>query len=388
MQVVLVAYHGFASNSGGHVACLAAALSSAGVAVTVFVPTDPAAAARHGPVTYEACAFADLEAWLARTRPAPLQTVVVAWTPRENVRRFVARFRQQCACPWVVHLEDNELVLTAGNLGLSPAALERLPDQELERRLHADERLSHPRRFREFIAASAGITALVEPLRELAPPGHPALVFWPGYNPHFFGPRPPELARRRALGIADDTLVVVYPGNVHTANRDEVRSLYLAVCLLNRRGVPALLLRTGDDFVPVLDHTLNEVARHVVALGPQADQSGVADALALADVLVQPGRAGPFNDYRVPSKLPEFFVTGRPVLLPASNLGRYVRPEEDAIVLQRGDALEIAHRLAGLAADAPARERLGTAAVAFARRHFQWPEIAARVQAFLATRLA
>ena len=33
--------------------------------------------------------------------------------------------------------------------------------------------------------------------------------------------------------------------------------------------------------------------------------------LALADVLVQPGRAGAFNDYRLPSKLPEFLAAKR-----------------------------------------------------------------------------
>jgi len=40
--------------------------------------------------------------------------------------------------------------------------------------------------------------------------------------------------------------------------------------------------------------------------------------LALADVLVQPGRAGPFTTNRLPSKLRGIFASGRPVILPAT----------------------------------------------------------------------
>lgn len=387
MHVVFVCYHSFACNSAGHIACLANALVARGVEVTAFAAFAPETATRHGPVSYACHAFAEVDAWLAARRPDPRATIVVAWTPRENVRRFVTALRTRLPCPYVVHLEDNEVLLTAGNLGLSPDDLLRLPEAELDRRLGADERLSHPRHFPRFIAQSAGITALIGPLLQFAPPGHPGLVYWPGYNPVFFGARPVDHVRRRQLGIADDVLVLVYPGNVHSANCAEVRSLHLAVCLLNRRGITSLLLRTGEDYVPVLDHTLNEVARHLISLGKLDTQADVAAALTLGDVFVQPGHAGPFNDHRFPSKLPEFFALGRPVLLPATNLGRYVRPGEDAVVLQRGDALEIAARLAELWPNAGLRQRLAANAVAFAAAHFQWSEIAARVLAFLTTRL-
>lgn len=388
MHAVFVCYYSFACNSAGHIACLANALAARGVRVTVFAAFAPETAALHGPVNYATQSFADADAWLASAKPDPADTVIIAWTPRENVRRFVTALRAKLPAPYVVHLEDNEKLLTAGNLGLDYDVLASLPPAEIDRRLGADNRLSHPLHFPRFIAESTGVTALIDRLLEFAPAGHPSLLFWPGYNPAFFGPRPVDYARRRALGITDDTTVLVYPGNVHSANVGEVRSLYLATCILNRREAKTLLIRTGEDYVPVLDHTLHEAARHLISLGKLGSQAEVGDALAMADILVQPGQAGPFNDYRFPSKLPEFFALGRPVLLPAANLGRFVHDGHDAIVMSRGDALEIAARIADLTGDRSRRETLAAAAAAFAARHFQWTHIAAAVEAFLRNRLA
>lgn len=386
MHLVIACYHHFASNSGGQVACLANALVDLGAKVTVFVPTQPETVALHGPARFATRAYSGLADWFQQEKPRSEETVLLAWTPRENVRRFTQRFLEQLPAPYFVHLEDNETLLTATNLGMDAGALSALPAEEIDRRLQVDDRLAHPLHFPRFIARSAGITALVDRLAELAPPGHPQLIFWPGYNPNFFGPRPVDVQQRRALGIEDDVTVLTYPGNVHSANLQEVRSLYLATCVLNRKGIRTLLVRAGEDYVPVLDHTMQEAARHFVSLGA-VNQAKVADALAMADFLVQPGRAGAFNDYRFPSKLPEFFVTGRPVLLPAANLGRFVRDGQDAIVLKRGDAFEIAERIAALNRDRPLCERLSQQAISFAREHFQWPATASRVLKFLATSL-
>jgi hypothetical protein len=105
---------------------------------------------------------------------------------------------------------------------------------------------------------------------------------------------------------------------------------------------------------------------------PLQQRADVPRYLRLADVLVQPGRADGFNDYRFPSKLPEFFATGRPVVLPATNIGRFVRDGEEAVLLHRGDALEIAAALEGLLDDDGLRLRLGQGARSFAERSFSW----------------
>ena len=58
----------------------------------------------------------------------------------------------------------------------------------------------------------------------------------------------------------------------------------------------------------------------------------VRAVLASTDILVQPGRADSFNDYRFPSKLPEFFASRKPVILPRTNLGLAVRDWSGALL--------------------------------------------------------
>jgi len=106
----------------------------------------------------------------------------------------------------------------------------------------------------------------------------------------------------------------------------------------------------------------------------------VPEILGAADVLVQPGGPSPFNDYRFPSKLPEYLASGRPVVLPRTNVGLELRDGEEALLLERGDAPEIAAAVARLAADPALRARLGEAGRAFALRELRWTTTVDRVQ--------
>ena len=189
----------------------------------------------------------------------------------------------------------------------------------------------------------------------------PAEIVWPAYEPELFTDEPADPELRRRLGIAEDEAVLVYAGNVHDANAAEMRSLYLAVAALNRSGRRVRLVRLGRDFVRFVEPELRELHDYVVHL-PLQPRSEVPRYMRLADVLVQPGRADAFNDYRFPSKLPEFFACGRPVVLPETNLGRYVADGEDCLLLRRGDALEIAAAVERILADDELRERLGRGA--------------------------
>jgi glycosyltransferase involved in cell wall biosynthesis len=104
--------------------------------------------------------------------------------------------------------------------------------------------------------------------------------------------------------------------------------------------------------------------------------------LALADAYVQPGAPDEFNRYRLPSKLPEFLSMGRPVILPACNLGNELGEGEDALLLREGTALEIAARIEELL-DAPELgRRLGERARAFALERLSWSRNAAELADF------
>jgi glycosyltransferase involved in cell wall biosynthesis len=381
MQVVFACYYSFASNSGAHLFALANHLARRGVCCSVFLPFDKESVGPHGSANFAVRTFDELETWVDELCPKPDETLLVTWTPRENVRNFAVRFRKRIPCRYAVHLEDNERLITATNLGLSVRELAEIPAEKLDARFAPDERLSHPHRFPRFIAESAGITALIDRLAELAPLGHPCHVFWPGFNANLFKAAPINFARRRQLGIGDKEVVLVYTGNVHSANRREVLSLYLAVRALNRMGIPTRLVRTGEDYARVLDQNMGEIQPHVIELGkiPLAD---VPLVQAMANFLVQPGRADDFNDYRFPSKVPEFFALGRPVIIPKTNLGRFVRDREDCLLLHRGDALEIADLVAELHRSPATSGQLAQAARRFADAHFRWEDIAGRLETY------
>lgn len=389
MHIVFVNYYSLACNSGGHLLNLASALSKHGVTSSIFVPFAPEAVPLPNDDSQMAChSFDHLDKWFASYSPGLEQTLIVAWTPRENVRNFVSRLRSRLPCRYVVHLEDNEILITAMHLGLEPDELRRLTESQLAAIIAPDARLSHPIYSAQFLAQSHGVTALMDTLGGALPPAHPVHVFWPGADAAFFNVGPIDYPRRRALGIADEELVLAYTGNVHPMNQKEVRSLYLAISILQRRGIPARLIRTGEDHVPIFSHDIPEVNRHIVHLGRLPAVTDVANVLALANFLVQPGCSDLFNDYRFPSKLPEFFASGRPVLLPGANLGRFVRDGKDAQVLKRGDGLEISENLARLAAQPAISLELGAAARAFAHIHFRWSAIANGILTFYKSMLS
>ena len=94
------------------------------------------------------------------------------------------------------------------------------------------------------------------------------------------------------------------------------------------------------------------------------------------------GAADAYNDYRLPSKLPEFFGSGRPVLLPKSNVGLHTEDGVNCVHLKTGKAEEIADRLGELFRDPEMRAQIGAGGAAFAREHFSWDLAADKLWAF------
>ena len=197
----------------------------------------------------------------------------------------------------------------------------------------------------------------------------PQAVFWPGFDE---GARDAPAARLRAqIGVAAQDIVLVYTGNIHASNLHEMRSLYLSVALLRRAGYPVRLIRTGHNHAPMEWFQDLELGDAVLELG-FLPRSELWQVLQLADILVQPGCANDFNDYRFPSKLPDFLVSGKPVVLPKSNIGRELTHGENAMLLERGDAEEIFDMVAALADDVDLRQRIGREGKAFAEQYLRW----------------
>ena len=370
-NVLLLSHCDFNGNSALHVFSLARELQHLGLSPAIEVPAHPEGAAELGEPTFPIVGYGAAFAFPDGEGP----DVVHAFSPRELVRNRVAALVREHGVPYVVHLEDDDRAILAAELGgVAPEALRRLPPALLDRVVRIDR--VHPVRGRRFLEQAAAATVITPRLLELLPPHLPAVAFNAGFDPSVLSPRRSRSEVRAELRIAPDDIVLVYPGSVHATNVADMRMLYRAVATLRSEGRTVVLVKTGVDApcawrLPRLGSALRDLGR--------VPRNRIPELLAAADILVQPGRAGTFDDYRFPSKVPEFLASGRPVVLPRTNVGLELRQDVDAVVLDRGDAAEIAAAVARLADDPDLRARIGSNGHAFALRTLRWSSSAAHV---------
>jgi glycosyltransferase involved in cell wall biosynthesis len=375
MNIVFVLYQSLACNSASHVDGLARELSALGHDCLVALPEHLDDADRFAPLPYRIATYRQI-------LDAPLvfvdgrgPDVVHTWTPREIVRKFHDRLAESYSFRTVIHLEDNEEHIARVALGEDrwrAACGDRLP-------FAYPDHLTSPVQAPGFFARASGVTLLIDRLAECMPVERPHRVFWPAVDQAVFHPRPRNDAMRAVHGIAPNEIVLCYHGNMHQANRAEIRSLYLAVALLNRQGFPARLVRMGTDHVAHEPEYRRWAAEFSIDLGYVIDRRHLVDVLAMADVFVQPGTADAFNDYRFPSKLPEFFSLGRPVVLPKSNIGLITRHLEHAWVLEEANGQNICDAVRRICSDRGLWRTLSDGACAFAEQNFSWSRSAAEV---------
>jgi glycosyltransferase involved in cell wall biosynthesis len=381
MNLILVSHCNFLGNSAMHVFALAKELTELGHDCWVLVPDSPETVALHGEPnfqvdTYEA-ALDDSPVFKNGKKP----DFIHGWTPRDHVRDAVLALSAKLDAPYVIHMEDHEEQIVADeNPGLSFEEISALPDEVIDGVLASLYR-SHPTRARDFIQGAVGYTCLIEPLAEFAAKGQKTLVFWPGYDAGFANPPKDRAGTREKYGFEDDETVVLYSGNVHHSIVDDVSKLYGAIALLQRRGRKIRLARTGWDYA---DLGFDEAAMkrmRVVNLGflPRED---LPKLLYASDILVQPGKANAFNDYRFPSKLPEFLVSGRPVILPDSNIGLHLTNGVEALKLTNSDVFDIAACIETILDSPDGGKALGKAGRAFAQSNLTWAAAAKKLDTF------
>ena len=363
-----------------HLFSIANVLTILGHSCAVCVPGRPETVLDHGKPMFQVLDYAEAVLHGVSFPNRRAADLVHAWTPRELVRKTTMSLARRYNIPYFVHLEDNEMIILLDELpGWSLEDLERLPTCALD--LVVARHRTHPHHSRRLLAGAAGITVLIDRLLEFKPAHVPGIVFFPGYDAAFakIDGRDEEL--RAALGIVPDELLVVYTGNIHFSNFREIRSLVLAIALVNRRGIRVKLVKTGWNQNALPELSDPEVAQHVVERGFVA-RSEIPRLLAAADLLVQPGQSNEFNDYRFPAKLPEFLISGKPVILPRTNVGLLLKNGEEALVLEHGDSADIANALERLAADPELRARIGRRGREFALRNLDWAKNVAVIPNF------
>ena len=369
MNILFVNYGDFTTNSLNHIAGFANALCAAGHACIVAVPSGKTSISAVRDPLFIPATYEELLAkpgLFPDARPADL---IHAWTPREGIRKFVLAYQRALATPAriLIHLEDNERYLIEAYTGQPFATLRTANPAETDRWLV--DGLPHPLRHETFLRVADGVTHIIERLKDHVPAGIPTQLLPPPVDFNLYKPSAPSQALRKELGLRQEEKVLVFTGSNTFANEPEMRELYLAVALLNQRGTPTRLIRTGFNSPTFLASLALDSTAFVLDLGFVA-KSRLPELLTLADVLVQPGHAGPFNDYRLPSKLPEFLAAGKPVILPPTNIALLMQDGREAVFSKTGSPAELADLCQLLFADAKRCASLGQNAAAFARIHF------------------
>ena len=272
--------------------------------------------------------------------------IVHAWGTQPVARKVTARVCAKYASKYVVHLDEHDLldIATLGN----------------------DDLRSSKTAARAFVAQGDGCTAFANPAAELRWSRLRCLFLWPGFDPEF---SPHQSAADPDHQLEPDRPIVVgYYGDINQRNHDDVRSLFLAVHILNAAGRNVALVATGrqyGSYAWLSDAIRSNRLAHLGFL----PASEAAMRLAKVDMLVIPGRG---EEYRFPDKLPECLVSGKPVILPNANLGRLLRQGSEAVLLQQGSAAEIAHKIEFLIQNPQKAAAIGAAGRDFALRHLAW----------------
>ncbi|MBT5900667.1 MAG: glycosyltransferase [Opitutaceae bacterium] len=378
-NILFILFGDFTSNSAYHVTALANALIEHGYDCVVAVPDHAETIEAQPTARFLGIEFSQLSNLCHFYSDGGGPAVTHVWTPRESVRHCWQDLKTLFATDLVIHLEDNEQELLRHHLTMTAGELAKLPPKELDARV--PPYLSHPHRSREFLAEAKGVTTIIETLVSELPEGTPRLTFWPAATDDF-KPLDRNESLRDKLGIPAKDTVIFYHGNVHGANTAEMVELYRAIDQLNISGSPTWLIRTGRETEEFRQLTKDLIVGHLINVGFVKRAKDLPILMSMADVFVQPGSPGAFNDFRFPSKLPEFFSIGRPVILPASNLGKQVEHGRDAFVLDEANADAIAEAVKSIREDPALSKRLAEGSQRFAAAHFSWQISAEKLAGF------
>ncbi len=343
MNVLFILYHNFKANSAIQVHNFANGLCEIGVNCIIAVPNDKQTVNTYigGVIKYHPLNYDEVLQKIPLIFGIKGPDIIHVWTPREIVRKFCEKIKLEF--PYskiIIDLEDNEEIIVASNLGTSFKKLENKTIATLDSII--PESLSHPIRYKKFLSESDGVTVIMDSLLAFVPKEKKNLVLWPILDIKRFGDANEELPKEDINLKKEKKIILSYIGNVHSANYKEVRSLYLAVALANREGIPTKLIRAGTNYVKFWGEEEQEILTkdNLIELGFIPNHE-VPSILMASDILIQPGEPSVFNDYRLPSKLVEFLASGKPVALPSTNLGRFLKDGEEAILLDKGNALDV-----------------------------------------------
>lgn len=378
-NILVVSHSDYPANSAIHVHHFANELVELGLNCVVSVPHSKNSINTIQGNLYPVTQYDDLDNLCSLFKNQQPPDIVHCWTPREHVRIYCYKLSLLYNFKLVIHLEDNE-----------ESIIQRFTKVSIDNWVRENDHLipynlSHPLRYKDFMASADGVTVIIDKLSQFIPNQTPYITLYPGVDTQEFYPRGKNQELIRSFNIPVDATILCYTGNVHLANLEEVKCLYLAVGKRNQEGKPTFLIRTGiDNNLEFLGKNDQWIKEYVIDLG-WVEREKISEILALADVLVQPGESDDFNDYRFPSKIPEFLAMGKPVIMPDTNIGKILTHEENAFILPIVNEKTLPPVIDLILENELLRDKLSKGAWEFALKDLNWRSSTEKLLSFYQT---
>lgn len=175
-------------------------------------------------------------------------------------------------------------------------------------------------------------------------------------------PPAPRAGTRERLGLPAEAPLVLYTGSVFRAQYPDLELLLRAFARLSDMRPDAHLVHTGR-IAPRYDHAelrrLAGAGDRVHLVGFLEDYGDVEGLLAEASALVQPGAPTDFNRLRLPAKVHDYLLSGRPTVTFAAGFGELLEDRRDAVLTQGGEPGELAEAIDWVLADSERAAELG-----------------------------
>jgi glycosyltransferase involved in cell wall biosynthesis len=239
----------------------------------------------------------------------------------------------------------------------------------------------HPLLYRKMVARAAGFDAIVPTLAEAVSERYgiecesilPAIPLAP--------PPRRQTGLRERLGLPTGGPLVLYTGSVYRAQFPDLDVLLRAFAEIATTEPDAQLVHTGRIAPRYEQDRLRAKtgtgADRVHFLGFLEDPADLQALMAEAAALVQPGSPTDFNRLRLPAKVHDYMLTGRPTVTFAVGFGELLADRQNAVLTQTGEPAELAAAVEWVLADRERAEEIGRRGRARALELFD-PESIAR----------
>lgn len=195
-----------------------------------------------------------------------------------------------------------------------------------------------------------------------------------------FEVRPSSQPVRAQLGAGAGDILVLYIG-AHGISHD-LKTIAEAAALVNDRLVRFAFVGDGAA-KQALRQRIEELGLSTVTLLPSVPRDAVPDMLAAADICLVPLRDVPLFKMFIPSKMFEYFGSGRAVIGAVRGEPARLLREGGAVVVDPGDPVGLAQAISALANAPETREEMGKQGRLYVEEHFDRHQLAMRYRTLL-----